>query len=41
MKAILAGAAAIIVIGVGSYLILSEMGFSAEETYAGDSVRLD
>jgi hypothetical protein len=41
MKAMLAGAAAIIIIGVGSNLVLGEMGFSAAETYAGDSVRLD
>ncbi|WP_302661616.1 hypothetical protein [Sulfitobacter sp. SK012] len=41
MKAMLAGAAAIVVIGVGGYFILSEMGFSAKETYAGDNVRLD
>ncbi len=41
MKAMLAGAATIVVIGVGSNLILAEMGFSAKETYAGDSVRLD
>jgi hypothetical protein len=41
MKAMMAGGAAIIVIGVSSYFVLSEMGFSAKDAYASTSVRLD
>jgi hypothetical protein len=41
MKAILVAGAAIIVISVGSYFILNEIGFSAKDTYASENVRLD
>lgn len=41
MKAMLAGFAAIAVIGVGSYLVLGQLGFSSQDTYRGDAVRLD
>jgi hypothetical protein len=41
MKAMIAGAAAILVIAVSSNFILGSMEFSTKETYAGDSVRLD
>ncbi|KEJ88645.1 hypothetical protein [Sulfitobacter donghicola] len=41
MKAIIAGAVAIVVIAIGSNFILGGMGFSSKEVYAGDNVRLD
>ncbi len=41
MKAMFMGFAAMIVISVGSYFALQEIGFSAESRTAGDAVRLD
>lgn len=40
MKAMLAGFAAIVVIGVGAYYGLQEIGFSAQEAYSGANVRV-
>ena len=40
MKAMLTAFVAIAVIAVGSYLILNEAGFSAQERAAGPAVRL-
>ena len=40
MKAMLAGFAAIIVIGIGAYYVLGELGFSAQETNSGPNVRV-
>ena len=41
MKAMFMGFAAMIVISVGSYFVLQEVGFSAETRNSGDAVRLD
>lgn len=41
MKAMLMGFAAMIVISVGAYVVLQQMGFSASDVYSGDAVRLD
>lgn len=41
MKAMLAGFAAVIVIGVGAWYGLGQAGFSSEEAYSGANVRLD
>ena len=41
MKAMMMGFAAIVVISVGAYFVLQEMGFSAGAVYSGDAVRLD
>lgn len=41
MKAMLASFAAIVVIAVGAYYTLSNLGFSSEEQGAAPSVRLD
>ena len=41
MKAMLGGFAAMIVISVGAYFALGEMGFSAQDRNAGAAVRLD
>ncbi len=41
MKAMMAGFAFAIVVSIGAYFVLGEMGFSAEDTYSGTSVRLD
>lgn len=41
MKVILIAAVAMVVIAVGSNLILSQAGFSAEEKTTGSAVRLD
>ncbi|WP_323764718.1 hypothetical protein [Marinovum sp.] len=41
MKAMLAGFAAIVVIGVAAYYGLHELGFSAEEAYSGPNVRVE
>lgn len=41
MKAMLTGIVVMIAISGGAWYALGEMGFSAEEIYSGDSVRLD
>lgn len=41
MKAMMMGFAAMVVISVGSYFVLQEMGFSADAMNASDTVRLD
>ena len=41
MKAMFMGFAAMIVISVGSYVVLKEMGLSVEARNSGDAVRLD
>ncbi len=41
MKAMLAGFAAIIVISVGAWFALDEIGFSSAERSSGQNVRLD
>lgn len=41
MKAMMLGFAAMIVISVGSYFTLQQVGFSAQARHSGDSVRLD
>ena len=41
MKAVLAGFAAVVVIGIGAYVVLGEMGFDSQSVYASDNVRLD
>ncbi|MCV6585345.1 MAG: hypothetical protein OIF47_07405 [Marinibacterium sp.] len=41
MKAMFAGLAAVIVIGIAAYLVLGEIGFSSAERRSGDAVRLD
>lgn len=41
MKAMLAGFAAIVLIGVGAYYGLHELGFSARDAYSGPNVRLE
>ena len=41
MKAMFAGFAAMIVISVGAYYGLHEIGFSSQERYSGDNVRLE
>lgn len=41
MKAMMAGFAATVVIAVGAYFVLHEMGFSAQEQASGGAVRLD
>ncbi|SDE50797.1 hypothetical protein [Ruegeria marina] len=41
MKAMLAGFAAMIVIGLGAWYVLGEMGFASAERMSGPSVRLD
>ena len=41
MKAMMAGFAAMIAIGVGAYYALNEAGFAAREVYSTDNVRLE
>lgn len=41
MKAMLTGFAAIVVIGVVAYYALDRAGFSSEQVYSNDNVRLD
>ena len=41
MKAMLTGFAAMIVISVGAYFALQELGFTAGAVNSGDAVRLD
>ncbi len=41
MKAMWAGFAATIIIGIAANFVLAEIGFSAEERYSGASVRLN
>jgi hypothetical protein len=41
MKAMFAGFAALIVIGFGAWYALGHMGFSSEEVYSGENVRLN
>ncbi|MDF1716595.1 MAG: hypothetical protein P1U75_07995 [Antarcticimicrobium sp.] len=41
MKAMLAGFAAMILIGLGAWLALGQMGFSVEEVSSGPNVRLE
>ncbi|ASM74555.1 MULTISPECIES: hypothetical protein [Roseobacteraceae] len=41
MKIMFAGFAGVIVIGVVAYFALHEMGFSSQEVYSGENVRLD
>ena len=41
MKAMLTGFAAIVVIGLAAWIGLGESGFSSEEVYSSENVRLD
>jgi len=41
MKAMLAGFLGVAVIGVVAYLGLHEIGFSSQEVYSSDNVRVD
>lgn len=41
MKAMLTGFAAMIVISVGAYVALGEIGFSSQDANSGANVRLD
>lgn len=41
MKTMLAGFAAMVVISVGAYFVLQEMGLSAQNQNSGNAVRLD
>ncbi len=41
MKAMMTGFAVTIVISVGAYFVLNEMGFSSQDVFSGDNVRLD
>jgi hypothetical protein len=41
MKAMMMGFAALIVISVGAYFGLQELGYSTEARRSGDTVRLD
>ncbi|WP_281276237.1 hypothetical protein [Aliishimia ponticola] len=41
MKAMLAGFAAIVVISVGAWLVLERAGFSSQDVYSSQNVRLD
>ncbi|UOA29300.1 hypothetical protein [Pseudosulfitobacter sp. DSM 107133] len=41
MKVMFAAFAGIIVIGLAAYFGLHEMGFSAQQVYSGENVRLD
>jgi len=41
MKAMLAGFAAIAVIGIAAHFGLAEIGFSSQDRQSGDAVRLD
>lgn len=41
MKVMLSSFAAIVVIAVGAYYVLQEVGFSSEERQAAPSVRID
>lgn len=41
MRAMFMGFAAMIVISIGSYFVLQEVGFSAETRGSSDAVRLD
>lgn len=41
MKAMMAGFAAMIVIGLGAWLVLGEIGFSSADRMSSPSVRLD
>ncbi|WP_286196639.1 hypothetical protein [Tropicibacter sp. R15_0] len=41
MKAMWAGFAAVILIGIGANFALQEIGFSSEDRYSGESVRLN
>ena len=41
MKAMFAGFAAMIVIGVGAYFALQQAGFSAQDVTSGPNVRLE
>ena len=41
MKAMLTGFATMIVIAVGAYYLLHQMGFSSQEVYSSDNVRLE
>ncbi len=41
MKAMFAGFAAMIVISIGAYYALGQMGFSAQDRFSSEAVRLD
>ncbi|MEX0309298.1 MAG: hypothetical protein AB3N17_03870 [Tateyamaria sp.] len=41
MKAMMMGFVALIVISVGAYFALQELGFSSDAVNSGDAVRLD
>lgn len=41
MKALMTGAAAMILLAVGSYFVLNQMGFSSANMNASSNVRLD
>ncbi len=41
MKAMLAGFAAMILLSVGAWYALNEMGFSSADVYSSPNVRLD
>lgn len=41
MRSMMMGFAALIVISIGSYFVLQQMGFSSDEVNSGNAVRLD
>ncbi len=41
MKTMLAGFAAMIVISIGAYFVLGEVGSTSQEQHSSDAVRLD
>ena len=41
MKAMLTGFAAIVLIGIGAWYVLGQAGFSSQEVYSSQNVRLD
>jgi len=41
MKVMLMGFSSIIIIALVAYFALHQMGFSSQEVYSGDNVRLD
>ena len=41
MRAMMTGFAAIVLIGVGAYYALDQAGFSSEQVYSNQNVRLD
>ncbi len=41
MKAMLTGFAAVVIVAAGAYYALGQMGFSSQEKYSSQNVRLD